>query len=235
MAEQFVRSEERSRFERSLANGVAQLELAVPVDAVRRLGAHYELLVRWARRINLTTVTDPVDAAHRHALDSLLFAEALPEDDGSETVDVGSGAGFPGLVVALVRPQLRMVLLEPIRKRASFLRVAIAELKLSGAKVIEGKLQPTSGRVRPWPTDVVLSRATIPPLDLIERAAPVLRGGGRLIMSGGRGLPSTQVIAARAAEAGLIHHRRRAYVLPDGAPRWLDELRRPRDAETHHG
>ena len=82
----------------------------------------------------------------------------------------------------------------------------------------------------PWPADLVVSRATIPPLDLIAAAAPVLRPDGRLILSGGRGLPPADEIAARAAAVGLRHDRRRAYILPDGAPRWLDELRRPRDA-----
>ena len=223
----------RARFEQTLKTAIAMRGLAVPEGAVERLGQHYDLLVRWAKRINLTTVTDPIEAAYRHAFDSLLFTEAIAREDTSSAVDVGSGAGFPGLVVAVARPHLRMTLLEPIRKRASFLRVAAAELQLD-TRVTEGKLD---GGVAgpPWPTDLVISRATIPPLSLIPLAAPVLVPGGRLLMTGGQGMPGVSEVIPVAEAAGLHHQRRYAQALPDGAPRWLDELRRPGDARERDG
>ena len=222
----------RGRFERALRTGIETLGLRVDDDVPARLGLHYALMVRWANRINLTTVTDPVEAAHRHALDCLLFADGVDDNDG-DAVDVGSGAGFPGLVLAVARPRLRMTLLEPIRKRTSFLRVAVAELGLSNVRVMAGKLLPAvSGD--PWPTRLLVSRATIPPLDLIDLAGPVLAPGGRVLLTGGQGLPPEAQVMARASKAGLRHVSRRAYTLPDGAPRWLDALERPGDAALCH-
>ncbi len=226
----------RDRFERTLADSIADLALVVPDDAIARLGQHYELLVRWARRINLTTVTDPVAAAHRHALDSLLFAVDIPLDARWATVDVGSGGGFPGVVLAVARPELSMTLLEPIRKRTSFLRVVVAELGLARTRVVDGKLQREGGPpAAGFPAELIVSRATVPPLDLIAVAAPALAPGGRLITTGGQGMPTVDAVIAVARASGLHHVGRRAHTLPDGALRWLDELRRPRDAEDEHG
>ncbi|MEL7240158.1 MAG: 16S rRNA (guanine(527)-N(7))-methyltransferase RsmG [Planctomycetota bacterium] len=211
-----------------LAAGIDRMQLDVPASAVTMLGAHYALLVHWAKRINLTTVVDPDEAAIKHALDCLLFAQWIGED-AVEAVDVGSGGGFPGIVIAVVRPALRLTLLEPIRKRASFLRVATAELALPHVRVAEGKLLE-GAQGRPWPVDLVVSRATIPPLALVKVAAPVLRAKGRLILTGGRSMPSVAEIGAVAAASGLEHRDRHGYELPDGSRRWLDELRRPGDA-----
>lgn len=227
-------SSDRDRFERALAEGIGALGLQVPDHAVGALGQHYALLVRWAQRMNLTAVTDPVMAAHRHGLDCLLFADNVDGDADLEAVDVGSGAGFPGIALAVARPRLRMTLLEPIRKRTSFLRVVIAELDLTNVRVVDGKLAAPLGG-RPWPADLIVSRATIPPLALIPLAAPALRPGGRLILTGGQGIPPESSMAARAAAAGLVFERRRGYVLPDGSSRWLDVLRQPGDARPRDG
>ena len=222
---------DRERFEHALTDGLHRMNLAVPQHAVEKLGRHYALLVRWAKRINLTTVTDPVAAAYRHALDCLLFAEFIEPDASLEAVDVGSGGGFPGLVIAVVRPRVSLTLLEPIRKRTSFLRVAAAELEVP-VRVVEGKLTADSAGA-PWPTDLIVSRATIPPLDLVGLAGRGLRPGGRLVLSGGQGRPSEAAVREAADRAGLVHQARRAYVLPDDAPRWLDAFARPGHAAEH--
>ncbi len=206
------------------------MERALEPALVDAMCAHHELVQRWAARINLTSLKDPVLAAHRHGLDCLLIADLVPE--GAErAVDVGSGAGFPGVVVALARPELHVTLLEPIRKRASFLRVAATELQLPAARVrvVEGKLEPpeVSGPPRLFPADVVISRATLPPLLLIERAGPRVCPGGALVLTGGAGAPGAPEIAQAAQSAGLEHDLRRTVTLPGGETRVLDRLIRP--------
>ena len=82
---------------------------------------HYLLLIQWNRRMNLTRVADPEEAAQRHFAESLAFQAARPGDWAS-AVDVGSGAGFPGLALAAVNPARSVTLLEPVGKKAVFLR-----------------------------------------------------------------------------------------------------------------
>jgi 16S rRNA G527 N7-methylase RsmG len=88
---------------------------------VATLADHYERMVRWNRRLNLTRITAPIEAANRHYGESLFLAGNLPE--GVWTIaDIGSGAGFPGLVVAVARPDLEVTLVESDQRRAVFLR-----------------------------------------------------------------------------------------------------------------
>lgn len=185
--------------------------------------AHYALVVKWAARMNLTTVTDPASAASIHGVDSLLFLEHLIDRTGASAVDIGSGAGFPGLVLALARPDLKMTLVEPKRKRASFLRVALAELRRPDVAVVEARLEDP---IAAFPTELLLSRATIPPLALIERSPEKLRPGGRLIITSGAGAPPLPAIVAACERVGLRHQRRVERALPSGETRIFEVIER---------
>ncbi len=206
-------------FRAALDDGAQQLGIAIGDEVARRLEQHYQLLIKWAAKMNLTAIKDPVEAAHLHALDSLLFAELIDPTDAAKTVDVGSGAGFPGIPLALVRPRLDLTLLEPIRKRASFLRVALAELELPKVRVVEGRLEDALPRV--WPADLIVSRATIPPVELARAAPGKLASRGRLILTAGAGAPEARELASDR----LAHERRIERKLPGGEVRILDLLR----------
>ncbi len=205
----------------ALESAARRLGLSLAPGLAEALGHHQALVNKWAGRINLTTVTDPEQAAIRHGLDCLLFAERFEPEATDEVVDVGSGAGYPGLVLALARPRLRMRLLEPIRKRASFLRVALTELGRPDVQVTEGRMEVADPA--PWQAEVIVSRATIPPLELVARAAPYLRPGGRLLVTGGAGAP--EVDALVEAAVGLAHVGRWTHRLPGGIERVIDALR----------
>jgi 16S rRNA (guanine527-N7)-methyltransferase len=212
------------RYRAALLTGAKTLGIDVGDTLADAMTAHYALVVKWGSRINLTSVTDPEEAASLHGIDSLLFLEPLAKRTGS-CVDVGSGAGFPGLILALARPDLKITLLEPRRKRASFLRVALAELSRADVGVVEGKLEERSAGVTPpFPADLVLSRATIPPLDLIERSGGRVSPGGLLIITSGAGAPEPPAIASAAKQAGLRHETRVLRTLPTGETRILDVL-----------
>ena len=107
-------------FERSLRQVLAELGVRATDAQISRLLAHYSLLVRWNERMNLTRVTDPVAAARRHYGEAAFLHRELP--DAESFVDVGSGAGFPGVPVAILRPGTAMSLVESTRKKAAFLR-----------------------------------------------------------------------------------------------------------------
>ena len=206
----------------ALESGAHVLGIEIDRELAESLAKHYALLVKWAAKMNLTAIKDPVEAAHLHALDSLLFAELIAEEDRSKTVDVGSGAGFPGIPLALARPNLEMILLEPIRKRASFLRVALADLGLARVRVVEGRLEEGDVPPRLWPVELIVSRATIPPVELARLAPAKLSVGGRLILTSGAGAPDPSQLASK----GLIHVQRLERKLPGGELRVLDLLRR---------
>jgi 16S rRNA (guanine527-N7)-methyltransferase len=212
-------------YRRALVDGARKIGLPLDDALADRMSLHHALLVRWAEKINLTAIKDPTRAAHLHGLDSLLFVELIEQGAKLKTVDVGSGAGFPGIVVLLARPELDMTLIEPLRKRASFLRVVLAELKRSDVAVLEARLgEPQKGPPpsAPWPADLILSRATIPVLDLITRAAPRLADRGRLITTQGAGAPPLDAIRQHALRAGLAHEARIERTLPNEEQRILD-------------
>ncbi len=163
--------ETKERFLRTLG------EAGVSDDAAARCLAHFELVRRWNQTHNLTRIVNAEDAAVRHYLDCAipvlrnLCSSSSVEGNlhPREFVDVGSGAGFPGLVVASLLPHWSATLVEPARKRASFLTIAAASLRLSGVRVVSA----LQGTMAPW----VLSRATFSARSREELWPYVVPGG----------------------------------------------------------
>src|SRR5262249_7174836 len=151
-----------------------------------RFSTYLDLLLRWNERINLTAITEPRAILDRHFLDSLVAASAI--EGPGRLIDVGSGAGFPGVPIALVRPGLHVTLLEPTQKKAAFLRALLHALPGLAALVdqrrMEQIVQGTTARF-----DWAISRATFPPEDWLKEGAPLLRPGGTLMVMTGRDRP----------------------------------------------
>ena len=110
------------------------------------LDRYAELLVSYNEKVNLTAITSPEGIEDRHFADSLLFA-AQPEVSG-RLVDVGTGAGFPGIVAKIYKPDLELTLMEPTGKRVDFLRYACAELGLTGVEFAPARSGASSST---WP------------------------------------------------------------------------------------
>src|SRR5262249_4036119 len=139
--------------EGSLEEGIAELGLKLGQDVRHKLIRHLELLEKWNRVHNLTAVRDMARAVSVHLLDSLAV---VPHLTGGRLLDAGSGAGFPGLPVALARPDLQVDLLDSNHKKCAFLRQAVAESGAKNARVVCERLESwrPAGRY-----DCVLSRA----------------------------------------------------------------------------
>ena len=136
-----------------LAAGNAALGLALPPGAEARLLAYLALLDKWNRVYNLTAVRDAGRMVSHHLLDSLA---AVPFFTREQVLDVGSGGGLPGIPLAIVRPELRVTLIDSIAKKTAFLLQAKAELGLANVQVITGRVEdfrPEAG------FDVITSRA----------------------------------------------------------------------------
>jgi 16S rRNA (guanine527-N7)-methyltransferase len=116
-----------------LAQGITELGLQVPTEIRKRLAEYLALIAKWNRVHNLTAVRETSKMVSVHALDSLAI---LPHVKAASLVDVGSGAGLPGIPLALMWPQARVVLLDSNHKKAAFLRQAVIELGLKNVEVV---------------------------------------------------------------------------------------------------
>ncbi|MEG1547389.1 MAG: 16S rRNA (guanine(527)-N(7))-methyltransferase RsmG [Clostridia bacterium] len=149
-------------------------------QAADKLCRYYELLVDWNSRINLTAITEPLDVVQKHFADSLLPCSLIP--NGASLIDVGTGAGFPGLPLAIVRQDIRLTLLDSLNKRVVFLQEACRELDIPAicihARAEDAGRNPSlRGKF-----DVATSRAVAGVSALCEYTLPLLKVGGLSIM-----------------------------------------------------
>jgi 16S rRNA (guanine527-N7)-methyltransferase len=162
----------------ALERGLAELEIALPAGAQEKLVQYTALLSKWNRTYNLTAIRDPLLMVSHHLLDSLAVLPHLPlPQSATSLADAGSGAGLPGIPLALARPQWRVTLAEANQKKAAFLRQAAIELKLANVEVYEG-------RVETWrPAEafaLVISRAFSALSDFLASCRHLVAPGGVL-------------------------------------------------------
>jgi 16S rRNA (guanine527-N7)-methyltransferase len=153
--------------------------LALPETAVERLTAYLELMTKWNRTYNLTAIRDDARLVSHHVLDSLAVVPYLPEGN---IVDVGSGAGLPGVPIAIASPGRPVTLLDSNHKKGAFLKQAVAELGLTGVEVVVERAE-TYHPTKSFRT--VVSRAFSDLADFIRLASHLrARGGVMLAMKG---------------------------------------------------
>ena len=164
-----------------LRQGIADLGLALPQSATGRLLDYLALLAKWNRVYNLTAIREEAQWVSLHLLDSLVVVPHLPP---GRIVDVGSGAGLPGIPIALACPDRQVTLLDSNQKKGAFLTQASTELALANVKVVVERAES----YRPDTTyDVVISRAFSSIADFIRVAGHLCRAGGLLAaMKGAR-------------------------------------------------
>jgi len=146
-------------------------------------------LGRWSSRINLTAILDPNEMADKHILDSLSVLGAL-EPGPLSVLDAGTGAGFPGLPLAIAREDLRVTLVDSVAKKVGFLKHAIAQLGLAPrvrAMHLTLKGNPAAEGLELF--DVAMSRALAEPGKWAALARPYVRPGGTLVVMAGTGIP----------------------------------------------
>ncbi len=174
--------------------------LGRPLDdaQIQTITRYLALIAGWSRKARLTAVTRPADAARVHIFDSLLCLRAgFPQ--GAAVVDVGSGAGLPGIPLKIARPDLSMTLLEAAARKAAFLELAVAELRLA-ADVVEARAED-AGRDPRWRErfDVAVARAVAPLPALCELVLPFVRPGGKAVLLKGPAVVSELDSGRRAA------------------------------------
>ncbi len=141
-----------------------------------KLAAYFTMLVAANERMNLTAITAPEEAADKHFVDSLL---ALPSiSQGASCIDVGTGAGFPGIPLLIARPDIRMTLLDSLNKRVAFLKETLAALGLTATCIHARAEDAAKAPPHRGAYDIALSRAVAPLPTLLELTVPFLRTGG---------------------------------------------------------
>lgn len=159
------------------------LGLTCPADAPEKLARYHALLTQWNEHINLTGDTDFELSLDRHYTDSLapLAMDGL-FPTGASLIDVGSGAGFPGLPLAIARPDMQVTLLDSLQKRIGFLQAVVDELALTNVQLVHARAED-GGRDPAYRErfDIALARAVAPLPVLCELLLPFVRVGGRMI------------------------------------------------------
>ena len=158
-----------------LVRGATDLGESLSDAALSQCRAYLDTLLLWRQRVSLTGASTAVELVRFHVLDALHVAQFV--GPGSRVADLGSGAGFPGLPLAIARPAATVVLVEPRRKRANFLRDVLRAARLHNAAVEEARVEDLHG-VLAGGCDVVVSRAVWGLDVFLALARPLLRSGG---------------------------------------------------------
>lgn len=164
----------------AIATGVRQLEQTLPSGAAVQLADYLVLLTKWNRTYNLTAVRDPAEMVVRHVLDSLAVRPWV--QTRGRLVDVGSGPGIPGIILAIAEPTLDVTMIDSNLKMTRFAEMAIRTLALPNARVVRA-------RVESLPTgdfDQAISRAYAATAEFLESTAHLVRPGGAWLAMKGR-------------------------------------------------
>jgi 16S rRNA (guanine527-N7)-methyltransferase len=191
-----------------LAAPARELGVELGAPALEPLAGYASLVLAWGARINLTGAKTPERLADEHLADALALLRHLPAEP-FRFVDVGSGAGLPGLVLALMRPRASGVLLEPVRKKHAFLAHAVRELGLGGR--IEARAERDEAHAGAGSYDAALSRATWRADLWLERGRRLPRPGGRVL--GFEGATPGPLPPGATRHPYALHGKRRAILV----------------------
>lgn len=172
-----------------LAGGVAELGLDLSDHQLDQFERYYRELTAWNKRVNLTAITVYRDVQVRHFLDSLTVLLAVPDGlpSGTRIIDIGAGAGFPGVPLKLAFPDIHLTSVESAGKKARFLEHLVDNLALTGVGVLTGRAEQLARRVELREGfDLVVSRGVGGLSALLEYSLPYCRQGGRLALLRGR-------------------------------------------------
>ena len=165
-----------------LINGMKSLKIAFNDRQIDNFSKYSELLLEWNEKINLTAITDPDGIANKHFLDSILPLKHIEIPENASLIDVGTGAGFPGIPLKIMREDIELTLLDSLNKRINFLKETVSALNLKKCNCIH--LRAEEGGRRPGMRehfDVAVSRAVSNLEVLSEYCLPYVKLGGIFI------------------------------------------------------
>lgn len=189
-------------------------EIVIPTNLMlEQLEKYYNILKEESKKYNLTTITEAKDVYIKHFYDSLLLSKVI-DLDTQTLLDIGSGAGFPGLVIKIFFPSLKVTLVEPTLKRCNFLNLVIKELGLKDIYVINERAENYIINNREH-FDIVTARAVAPLNILLELAIPFVKVNGTFIALKGSNVSSELASASNACKVlNTIVEDKNTFLLP---------------------
>lgn len=167
-----------------LISGATELGLNLTPEQIRLFLLYLSILQRWNKKINLTSVKDEKGVVTRHFLDSLAIHDFVRPE--SRLLDIGSGAGFPGVPIKIVIPSIEMTLLDATQKKVFFLSDVIRQLGLKMISAVWGRAESDDNGIRRHYYDYVVSRAVGTVDELVHISEPYLVDDGRIILMRGK-------------------------------------------------
>ena len=188
-------------FEEILAARATEAGIPLTAEQIGQFSVYHEMLLDWNTRMNLTALTAPEDVAVKHIIDSLTAYDAALFDGARTLIDVGTGAGLPGIPLAVYAPHLTVTLLDSLNKRVRFLTEVTAAMGLPNVRCIHARAEEAARTAEHRAAyDIVVSRAVARLPVLLEYTLPFVRVGGTLLALKGRAYAEEQKEARRAAE-----------------------------------
>lgn len=169
-----------------LSQGAQAMEMALSDDEQQRLLTYLAALIKWNKAFNLTAIRDPLEMVDKHLLDSLSI---LPHIDESPLIDIGTGAGLPGMIIAIMRPQLAVTLLDSNGKKTRFLKQLAADMALSQVTVVNDRCEQHIGQY-----GQIASRAFASLSDMVAGTEHLLASNGRWLAMKGH-VPEDEISA----------------------------------------
>jgi 16S rRNA (guanine527-N7)-methyltransferase len=178
----------------TIHRALADFHLTANEPQVQQIQQYMSILLKWNEAVNLTAIRDPLEILYRHFCESMFAASVVPLDSG-RLADVGSGGGFPGLPLKILRPELEVFLVESNVKKATFLAEVVRDLGLTGARVLVSRYEELDEELTPL--DVVCSRAVGEFANFLAWAAsPKIGAKQAILWIGGRDLEEVRGLSA---------------------------------------
>ena len=167
-------------FSEELENAAKQIEIELTKKQIEKFYNYMNLLLEWNEKINLTAIIEPREVILKHFVDSLTIAKYIKENE--KLIDVGTGAGFPGIPLSIVKENTDIVLLDSLNKRINFLEEIKQNLKLKNITTIHGRAEEFGKNKKEREIyDIATSRAVAPLNILLEYLLPLVKVGGKAI------------------------------------------------------
>jgi 16S rRNA (guanine527-N7)-methyltransferase len=182
LPEQFIH-----KFRRHLEKSLKTNEIKLSERQMNQMAGHAEELLTWNQKMNLTAIKDPLEVAEKHFFDSIAVASFL--DNETSLADIGSGGGFPGIPLKIMKPELNLLLIDASRKKINFLKHVIRRLKLENIEAVHARVETLNSDPSFFKRfDAVISRAFTDLGRFVDLSLPLLHPGGRIYAMKGKHL-----------------------------------------------
>lgn len=169
-------------FKEELAKAAAEYGISLSDTQMEQYNRYFELLVEWNEKINLTAITEPKEVAIKHMIDSITAYDENLFKDGTTVIDVGTGAGFPGLPLKIFCPEIKLTLMDSLNKRIKFLQTVVEELGLKDVECVHARAEEGARNKKYRESfDIAVSRAVARLPILCEYCLPFVKKGGHFI------------------------------------------------------